>query len=57
VADAQPARCAQSEGKFAGASWDSLATSIVGNDLAEGIDREFAALAEVFRLNEPTDTD
>jgi hypothetical protein len=57
VADAQPARCAQSEGKFAGASWDSLATSIVGNDLAEGIDREFAALAEVFRLNEPTNTD
>jgi hypothetical protein len=55
VANAQPARCVQSEGKFAGSSWDTLATSIVGNDLAGGIDREFAALAEVFRLNEPTE--
>lgn len=50
VADAPPARCAQSAGKFAGSTWDTLASAIVGNDLAAGIDREFAALAEVFRL-------
>jgi hypothetical protein len=48
--DASPARCAQSEGKFAGASWETLADSVVGNELAEGLDKQFAALAETFRL-------
>jgi hypothetical protein len=48
--DAQPPRCVQSKGRFAGASWDTLADMIVQNDLAGGLDREFAALAEVFRL-------
>lgn len=46
----QPARCVASEGKFAGASWDTLADSIVRQDFAESIDREFASLAQAFRL-------
>lgn len=57
MAEAQPPRCAQSKGKYAGSSWDTLATSIVGNDLADGIDQQFAALAEAFRLDDATDTD
>jgi hypothetical protein len=48
--DAQPARCVQSEGKFSGASWDTLAASVINHDLAESLDREFAALADAFRL-------
>jgi hypothetical protein len=48
--DAAPARCVQSEGRFAGSSWDALADAIVQNDLAGGLDREFAALADAFRL-------
>jgi hypothetical protein len=46
----QPAHCTGSEGKFAGASWDTLADTIVRQDLAESIDREFASLAVAFRL-------
>ena len=45
-----PARCMASEGKFAGASWDTLAESIVHEDLADQLDVEFASLAEAFRL-------
>lgn len=48
--EAQPARCAQSEGKYAGASWDTLAGSVVNHELADRLDQQFAALAEVFRL-------
>jgi len=45
-----PARCEASDGKFAGASWDTLAASVVRQDLAESLDREFAVLARAFRL-------
>jgi hypothetical protein len=46
----QPSGCVASEGKFAGASWDTLAASIVHQDLADSLDREFAELARAFRL-------
>ena len=42
--------CVASEGKFAGASWDTLADAIVHQDLADSLDREFAGLAKAFRL-------
>jgi hypothetical protein len=48
--DPRPSQCAASEGKFAGASWDTLAASIVQQDLADSLDREFAGLARAFRL-------
>jgi hypothetical protein len=48
----QPSRCMASEGKFAGASWDTLATSIVHQGLAGSLDREFASLAQAFRLQD-----
>jgi len=48
--DPQPSHCGASEGKFAGASWDTLAASIVQQDLADSLDREFAGLARAFRL-------
>jgi hypothetical protein len=51
--DSQPARCQASEGKFAGASWDELADSIVHQDLDQNLDREFASLARAFRLEDP----
>lgn len=47
----RPARCVASEGKFAGASWDSLAASVVDQDLADSIDREFANLAQTLGLH------
>jgi hypothetical protein len=47
---APPARCTASEGPLAGATWDTLAASIVRQDLDKSIDREFAALAQAFRL-------
>jgi hypothetical protein len=46
----QPSGCVASEGKFAGASWDTLAAGIVDQDLADSLDREFASLAQAFRL-------
>jgi hypothetical protein len=46
----RPSGCVASEGKFAGASWDMLAASIVHQDLADSLDREFASLAKAFRL-------
>ena len=49
-ADSQQAHCAASDGKFAGASWDTLADAIVNQELAESIDQEFASLAQAFRL-------
>jgi len=51
----QPSGCVASEGKFAEASWDTLATSIVHQDLADSLDREFAGLARAFRLQGATD--
>lgn len=48
--DPQPASCVASEGKFAGASWDTLSAAIVHQDLADSLDREFANLAKAFRL-------
>jgi hypothetical protein len=53
--DPQPSGCVASEGKFAGASWDTLATSIVHQDLADNLDREFASLAKAFRLQGASD--
>ena len=47
-----PSRCLASEGAFAGASWDALAAEVVHQDLAESLDREFAGLAEAFRLQD-----
>ncbi len=46
----EPARCVASEGKFAGASWDTLAASVERQDLAKSLDRQFADLARAFRL-------
>jgi len=47
-----PTGCGASEGKFAGASWDTLTAAVVHQDLAESLDREFAGLAEAFRLQD-----
>jgi hypothetical protein len=52
TAGSQPARCVRSEGKHAGATWDTLAESIVNQDLEESLDREFESLAEAFRLQD-----
>jgi hypothetical protein len=46
----QPSRCVASEGKFGGASWDTQATPVVHQDLADSLDREFADLAKAFSL-------
>jgi hypothetical protein len=48
--DPQPSRCEASEGKFAGASWDTLAAGIVNQELADQLDAEFANLAKAFSL-------
>jgi hypothetical protein len=48
----QPSRCVESEGKFAGASWETLATTVVHQGLAGSLDREFASLAQAFRLQD-----
>jgi hypothetical protein len=48
----QPSRCMASEGKFAGASWDTLAATVVHQGLAGSLDREFANLAQAFRLQD-----
>lgn len=45
-----PVSCGVSAGKFTGATWDTLASSIVGEELTHRLDQQFAALAEVFRL-------
>jgi hypothetical protein len=46
----QPSGCTASEGKYAGATWDTLAAGIVHQDLADNLDREFAGLARAFRI-------
>jgi hypothetical protein len=48
----QPSRCSASEGKFAGASWDTLTASVEHKGLAETLDREFESLAKAFRLQD-----
>jgi hypothetical protein len=44
-----PATCSVA-GKFTGATWDTLAASVAGEELTSRLDQQFAALAEVFRL-------
>jgi hypothetical protein len=51
-ASPQSSGCVASEGKFAGASWDTLAASVVHQDLAESLDQEFEGLAKAFRLQD-----
>jgi hypothetical protein len=51
----QSSGCVASKGKFAGASWDTLAAGIVHHDLADSLDREFAGLARAFRLQGSAD--
>jgi hypothetical protein len=48
----QASGCGGSEGKFVGASWDTLAAGIVHQNLADSLDREFASLAKAFRLQD-----
>jgi hypothetical protein len=45
-----PATCSAAAGKFSGASWDTLAASVVGEELTNRLDEQFAALAQDFRL-------
>ena len=54
--DSQPSGCVASEGKFAGASWDTLTASVVHQDLADQLDVEFAGLAKAFGLHPPPST-
>src|SRR5215213_4030267 len=53
--DQQPARCAASEGKFAGATWTILAGYIADQDLADKADRELEGLAKAFNLQGTTE--
>lgn len=46
-----PATCSPATGKFSGATWDTLAASILAEDFTTRIDQEFATLAEDFRLD------
>ena len=55
VDESQPAGGAESDGQFIEASRDTLAASIVRQHLAESIDREFANLAQAFRLQGTSD--
>jgi hypothetical protein len=48
----QPSRCMASEGRFAGATWDTLATTVEHQGLAGSLDQEFASLAQAFRLQD-----
>jgi len=51
----QPSRCVASEGKFAGASWDTLTAYVLQQDLAEKVDLEFESLAKAFGLHDAPD--
>ena len=51
-----PATCSVAAGKFTGATWDTLAASVVGEELTHRLDQQFAALAEDFRLEGPPDS-
>jgi hypothetical protein len=52
-----PAACSPATGKFSGATWDTLAESILAEDFTNRLDHEFEALAEVFRLDGSPDSD
>ena len=45
-----PTGCVGSEGKFYGASWDTLAAYVYEQDLAAQVDRELESLARAFGL-------
>jgi hypothetical protein len=45
-----PTGCVASEGKFFGASWDTLAAYVFKQDLADQVDRELESLAKAFGL-------
>lgn len=45
-----PATCSAAAGRFTGATWESLADSVVKDELTNRLDQQFAALAEDFRL-------
>jgi hypothetical protein len=51
----QLSRCAASEGKFAGATWDTLTAAVEQGDLSKSLDQEFANLAQAFRLQGASD--
>ncbi len=46
----QPSRCVASEGKFAGATWDTLNDYVLQQERADNVDREFEGLAKAFGL-------
>ena len=46
-----PTACSASRRKYAGATWDTLAALVVGDELTNRLDQQFAALAEDFRLD------
>lgn len=48
--NAAPAACDEAAGPYAGSTWDTLAEAVVANDLAGGLDQQFANLARAFRL-------
>jgi hypothetical protein len=47
---ADPTGRVASEGKFDGAFWDTLATYVYEQELAEQVDRELESLAKAFGL-------
>jgi hypothetical protein len=46
-----PAACTTATGKYSGATWDTLADSIVSETFTVDLDQHFAELAEDFRLH------
>jgi hypothetical protein len=53
--ESQAARCVESDGRFAGASWDTLMDFVVEQDLAARADQEFESLAKAFLLHHGPD--
>jgi hypothetical protein len=53
--DPDPTGCVASEGKFFGASWDTLATYVFEQELAGQVDRELESLAKAFGLQGASD--
>jgi hypothetical protein len=53
--DSQSARCLESDGRFAGSTWDTLMAHVVEQDLAANLDREFERLARAFLLHHGPD--
>jgi hypothetical protein len=53
--DAPTTGCVASEGKFFGASWDTLADYVLEQDLAGQADRELESLAKAFLLHHGPD--